>query len=442
MSLLSSATESYRPLADEIRPTSISEVFGQDHLFDPNSQIGQMIRSDHIQNIILWGPSGSGKTTLARILAKKSKCHIESLSAVVSGTQEIKHIFVDAQKRKTDGVNTILIVDEIHHFNRTQQDIFLPYLEDGTITLIGATTENPSFELNSALLSRCIVVVLKRLDRNSLEKIVERAECISQKKLPLAKEDRERLYEIVDGDGRYLLNICEGLLSFDNENQEGDLKNVDLHSMLQPRAAVYDKSRDGHYNLISALHKALRGSDGDASLYWLQRMMDGGENLHYILRRLVRVASEDIGLADPNALVQVMAAKDAYDFLGSPEGELAIIQATLYLAAAPKSNSTYLAHKSVIDDARKHGSLPPPFHILNAPTKLMKAQGYSDGYIYDHSTSEGFSGQNYFPEKMLRRQYYKPSQRGFEKEINKRLDYWGRLRKEKFGLGVKREGGA
>ncbi len=399
MTSLFTTTKTSRPLADEIRPTTIDEIFGQEHLFADNSQIRQMISSGHIQNIILWGPSGSGKTTIARILVKESKYHIEAVSAVVNGIQEIKQIFNNAKNRKSQGINTILIVDEIHHFNRTQQDIFLPYLEDGTVTLIGATTENPSFELNSALLSRCIVLVLKSLDKSSLEKIVTRVELIYKKKLPLTEEDRDKLYELVDGDGRYLLNICEGLLNVKYDDKDHNFKPLDLTSMLQPKAAIYDKSRDGYYNLISALHKSLRGSDGDASLYWLQRMIEGGENLHYILRRLVRVASEDIGLADPNALVQVLAAKDAYDFLGSPEGELAIIQATLYLANAPKSNTIYLAHKKVMDDTRKYGSLLPPSHILNAPTKLMKEQGYSKGYLYDHDTLEGFSGQNYFPDK-------------------------------------------
>ena len=431
MDALFKITQASKPLADKIRPTTIDETFGQEHLFTENSPIRQMINAKHIQNIILWGPSGSGKTTIARILARESKYHTESISAVVNGTQEIKQIFSNAKDRKSQGINTILIVDEIHHFNRSQQDIFLPYLEDGTITLIGATTENPSFELNSALLSRCLVIVLKSLNKDSLEKIVTRAELIYKKKLPLTEEDLDKLYEIVNGDGRYLLNICEGLLNLEDDN---DLKSIDLTSMLQPRAAIYDKSRDNHYNLISALHKSLRGSDGDASLYWLQRMIDAGENLHYILRRLVRVATEDIGLADPNALVQVLAAKDAYDFLGSPEGELAIIQATLYLATAPKSNSTYLAHKKVINDTKKYGYLSPPLHILNAPTKLMKEQGFSKGYIYDHDTLEGFSGQNYFPDKMGRKQYYRPSQRGFEKEINRRLDYWQKLRQKKSDL--------
>lgn len=420
-----------KPLADKIRPTVIEEVFGQEHLFTPNSQINQMIIHGNIQNIILWGPSGSGKTRIAKILAQKSRCYVETISAVISGSQEIKQIFKDAKNRKYEGINTLLMVDEIHHFNRSQQDIFLPYLEDGTITLIGATTENPSFELNSALLSRCMVLTLKSLDKSSLEKIVARAEAIYQKILPISQDDRERLYEMVDGDGRYLLNICENLFNVERDNQNTNTKQLDLSSILKPRSITYDKSRDSHYNLISALHKSIRGSDGDASLYWIQRMIESGENLHYLLRRLVRVASEDIGLADPNALVQVLAAKDAYDFLGSPEGELSVIQATLYLATAPKSNALYTAHKMATSDVKKYGSLPPSPHILNAPTKLTQEQGYGKGYIYDHDTQEGFSGQNYFPDKISRKKYYTPTQRGFEKEISKRIDYWQKLRAKK-----------
>ena len=427
MSSLFQNKNDIKPLADDIRPTGIDQIFGQEHLFQDNSQIKQMLNSSYIQNIIFWGPPGSGKTTLARILAKECKYHIESISAVINATSDIKQIFNNAKNRKTQGINTILIVDEIHHFNRTQQDIFLPYLEDGTITLIGATTENPSFELNSALLSRCIVLSLKTLNKEALTKITERAEQIYNKKLPLSDTDRDALYEIVDGDGRYLLNICEGLFKLD----QGPDNPVDLVDIFQMKSASYDKSRDGHYNLISALHKSIRGSDGDASLYWITRMLEGGENPHYILRRLVKIAMEDIGLSDPRALTQVIAAKEAYDFLGKPEGILAITQATLYLATAPKSNAIYLAQKIATEDAKRYGSLSPPLHILNAPTKLMKEHGYGEGYIYDHDTKEAFSGQNYFPDNMDRKQYYHPTQRGFEKDITKRLEYWKKLREKK-----------
>lgn len=415
------------PLADNIRPTSIDDVFGQEHLFTDNSQIKQMMNASNIQNLILWGPPGTGKTTIARILAQQCKYYTESISAVINATSDIKQIFNNAKNRKNQGINTLLIVDEIHHFNKSQQDIFLPFLEDGTITLIGATTENPSFELNNALLSRCMVLNLKPLNKEALIKIVNRAELISQKKLPLKENDRDQLYELVDGDGRYLLNICEGLLSLENNNKNP----VNLASIFQMKSISYDKSRDQHYNIISALHKSIRGSDSDSTIYWIIRMLESGENPHYILRRLVRIASEDIGLADPNALTQALSAKKAYDFLGSPEGNLAIIQAALYLATSPKSNAIYMAQKQAIEDVKKHGSLAPPHHILNAPTKLMKSQGYGAGYIYDHDTAECFSGQNYFPEEMGRKKYYTPTQRGFEKDISKRLDYWNNLRKKK-----------
>lgn len=414
-----------RPLAEEIRPTSLDEIFGQEHLFTENSQINQMINNYRLQNIIFWGPPGTGKTTIARIIANQCKYYIEPISAVINATSDIKQIFNNAKSRKAQGINTLVIVDEIHHFNKTQQDIFLPYLEDGTITLIGATTENPSFELNNALLSRCIVLTLKRLGLEALEKIVIRAETIYQKKLPLSQEDRESLYQTVDGDGRYLLNICEGLLNIKSD------KILDLSSILNSRHANYDKSGDNHYNLISALHKSIRGSDNDASIYWLTRMLEAGETPHYILRRLVKIASEDIGLADPQALIQVLAAKDAYDFLGAPEGILSIIQATIYLATAPKSNAVYLAQKNALADVKKYGALSPPHHILNAPTQLMKEQGYSLGYIYDHDTEEAFSGQNYFPKEIKNKQYYYPSQRGFEKDIIKRLEYWQKLKIKK-----------
>ncbi len=419
------------PLAEEIRPTSIDEIFGQNHLFDNNSQVQQMLKNKFIQNLILWGPPGSGKTTLAKILAKQSQYHIESISAVINITSEIKQIFNQAKIRKEQGNNTVIIVDEIHHFNRTQQDIFLPFIEDGTITLIGITTENPSFELNTALLSRCIMLVLKSLEKDALENIVKRAESIYQKKLPLTEDDKNKLNDIVDGDGRYLLNICEGLFKQKFDDQNYTLSDKEFAAILQPRATAYDKSRDNHYNLISALHKSIRGSDCDASLYWLVRMIEAGENPYYILRRLVRIASEDIGLSNPNALAQVLNAKETFDFLGLPEGILAIVQATIYLATASKSNAIYTAHKKAVNDVKKYGSLSPPLHILNAPTKLMQEQGYGQEYIYDHDTLEGFSGQNYFPTKIARKQYYQPTQRGYEKEIMKRLDYWQKLRQKK-----------
>lgn len=427
MSLLSKRNDT-KPLADRIRPNEFDQVFGQEHLLAPGAQIEYMLSSGIISNIIFWGPPGCGKTTIARILADKSNYHFESISAVISGTAEFKKIFNEAEKRKVQGIKTLLLVDEIHHLNRSQQDIFLPYLENGTIVLVGATTENPSFELNGALLSRCKVLVVNRLDNEALLKVMHRAEQINNKQLPLTAEARDMLCELADGDGRYLLNVCEDLFGIEH-NQVLSLE--DLKSFLQKRIPLYDKSRDGHYNLISAFHKSLRGSDSDASLYWLARMLEGGENPLYILRRLVRFATEDIGLADPNAITQAIAAKEAYEFLGSPEGELAIAQAVLYLSTAPKSNAVYTSLKEAQYDSKKHGSLMPPMHILNAPTKMMKDQGYGKEYIYDHDTIEAFSGQNYFPENLKRKTYYKPAERGFEREIKKRLEYWEKLREKK-----------
>jgi putative ATPase len=375
--------------------------------------------------LILWGPPGTGKTTIARLLAERAGLHFEQLSAVFSGVADLRKAFDTAKKRRQDGRGTLLFVDEIHRFNRSQQDGFLPFVEDGTIVLVGATTENPSFELNAALLSRCQVLVLHRLDDAALETLLRRAETQEGKTLPLQADARAALRAMADGDGRFLLNLAEELLSL---TPAAPLDTAALTQAVQRRAPLYDKAQEGHYNLISALHKALRGSDADAALYWLARMLAGGEAPLYIARRLVRFAVEDVGLADPQALVQALAAKEAYDFLGSPEGELAIVQCVIYLATAPKSNATYKAQGAAGRAAREYGSLMPPAHILNAPTRLMRDLGYGQGYQYDHDTAEGFSGQNYFPEAMARQRFYRPSERGFERDIAKRLDYWQRLR--------------
>jgi putative ATPase len=375
--------------------------------------------------MILWGPPGSGKTTLAKIIASSGHCHFEAISAVVNNTADIKKIFTQAAERKSQSESTILLVDEIHRFNRIQQDIFLPYIEDGTITLIGATTENPSFALSGALLSRCKVLVVKRLDKEALRKILERAETVTEQALPLTEEARELLLELADGDGRYMLNMCEELFGLKPAHP---LSSGEMVTLLQKRAPIYDKSHDEHYNIISALHKSLRGSDANASLYWLCRMLNAGEDPFYILRRLARCAVEDIGLADPKAIEQVMAAQRTYEFLGSPEGELALAQATVYLATAPKSNAVYVAYGQAMKAAKATGSISPPKHILNAPTSLMKQEAYGKGYIYDHDTKECFSGQNYFPEGMDRQGYYYPVERGFEREIKARMAYWQKLR--------------
>ncbi|MDP6830688.1 MAG: replication-associated recombination protein A [Alphaproteobacteria bacterium] len=414
-----------RPLAERLRPGSIDQVIGQDHLLAGDGAINRMLEGGRLASLVLWGPPGSGKTTIARLLAAHVGLHFEQLSAVFSGVADLRKAFAAAGERRLSGQGTLLFVDEIHRFNRSQQDGFLPYVEDGTIVLVGATTENPSFELNAALLSRCQVLVLNRLDDDALEELLCRAEAVSDKPLPLTAEARLALRAMADGDGRFVLNLAEELLALSTEEP---LDTAQLSQALQRRAPVYDKAQEGHYNLISALHKSLRGSDVDASLYWLARMLTAGEQPLYIARRLVRFAVEDIGLADPQALVQANGAKEAYDFLGSPEGELAIAQAVIYLATAPKSNAAYEAMSRANRAARETGSLMPPKHILNAPTGLMKDLGYGEGYVYDHGTEEGFSGQNYFPEQMPRRSFYQPAERGFEREVAKRMAYWDKLR--------------
>jgi putative ATPase len=422
-----------RPLADRLRPTRLDEVVGQGHLLTGEGPLARMVAAGHLASIILWGPPGCGKTTIARLLAEAVDLEFVQLSAVFSGVADLREAFSAARDRRLVGRSTLLFVDEIHRFNRAQQDGFLPYVEDGTVTLVGATTENPSFELNGALLSRCQVLVLKRLDDAALETLLQRAEIMMERELPLVPEARQALVAMADGDGRYLLNLAEELLQ--RPRDAVPLDTAGLVNAVQRRAPLYDKAQEGHYNLISALHKSLRGSDTDAALYWLARMLAGGEDPLYIVRRLVRFAVEDIGLADPQAILQALAAKDTYDFLGSPEGELAIAQAVIYLGTAPKSNAAYTAFGAAKGSAKETGSLMPPAHILNAPTKLMKQLGYGKDYAYDHDTEEGFSGQNYFPDGMARRQFYRPVERGFEREIQKRLEYWAKLREQKQGAG-------
>jgi len=412
-----------RPLPDRLRPRSLDEIVGQDHLVGAGAPLRKMIDSGRMASMILWGPPGCGKTTLARILSAHTDLHFEQLSAIFSGVQDLRKVFEAARVRKRNGHGTLLFVDEIHRFNKSQQDAFLPVVEDGTIVLIGATTENPSFELNAALLSRAQVYVLKRLDDEGLEALIGRAEQDAGRALPVDGQARATLKAMADGDGRYVLSMAEQILS-----QQETLDTEALLKIVQRRAPLYDKADDAHFNLISALHKSVRGSDADAALYWFARMLAGGEHPEYIARRMVRMAVEDIGLADPQALPTCIAAWEAYERLGSPEGELALAQALIYLATAPKSNAAYTAYGAARRAAEETGSLSPPKHILNAPTTLMKEEGYGAGYRYDHDTAEGFSGQNYFPDQMEPRQFYDPPERGFEREIRKRLEYWNRLR--------------
>jgi putative ATPase len=415
------------PLADRLRPQGLDEVVGQEHLTGPEGAIGRMVAAGKLSSMILWGPPGTGKTSIARLLADAVGLRFVAISAVFSGVADLKKIFAEARQMAGAGQRTLLFVDEIHRFNRAQQDGFLPDVEDGTVTLVGATTENPSFELNAALLSRCQVLILRRLNEEALATLIARGEREVGRELPLTADARAALVASADGDGRFLLNQVETI--FDVELEE-PLDPAAMAALLHRRVPVYDKDREGHYNLISALHKCLRGSDPQAALYYLARMMVAGEEPLYLIRRLTRFASEDIGIADPQALVQCLAAKDAYDFLGSPEGELAIVQACLYLATAPKSNAAYAAQKAAWRSAKETGSLMPPASILNAPTKLMKQIGYGKDYAYDHNAEDAFSGSDYWPEEMQPQKFYEPSERGFEARVQERLQFWDERRRQ------------
>ncbi len=417
-----------QPLADRLRPTNLSEVVGQEHLVGPDGALTRMLETGRLSSIILWGPPGVGKTTIARLLAQETDLAFEAISAIFSGVKDLRAAFDRAEGLRKAGRGTLLFVDEIHRFNRAQQDGFLPFVEAGTVTLVGATTENPSFELNGALLSRCQVLVLNRLSDDGLDDLLKRAEASEQRRLPLERDARIALIAMADGDGRYLLNLAEQVFTVARETEV--LSREQLSARLQKRAPVYDKDRDGHYNLISALHKSVRGSDPDAALYWFARMLEGGEDPLYLARRLVRMASEEIGLADPLALMICNEAAAAYERLGSPEGELALAHAVIHLATAPKSNAAYVAYKAARVSARETGALSPPKHILNAPTQVMKDQGYGDGYAYDHDVEGGVSGQNYFPDEMPRQQYYVPKPAGRERAIIDRLDEIAAIRRD------------